>query len=198
MTEFDTLLKQRRSTYMMSANTAVTEEEIIARLRENVSQVPTAYNSQTTRYVVLFGDANRKLWEHIYTVQKDVLDQQLWAQVSQAVASYQAVKGTVLFFEDHDALEKIPAPSASRETYKQNNAGNAQLVTWLTLAELGLGATLNHFNIGYEQGFDSKIREFFNLPDTYEMTAQMPFGAIEQPAYPKEFMDSEEQVQVIK
>lgn len=196
--EFDQLLEKRRSTYMMSANTDVTEEAIVEALRKNVRQVPTAYNSQTTRYVVVFGDANKKLWEHIYDVQKDVLDSELWTQVGPVVNSYKDVKGTVIFFEDHNALENIPSPGNSRNIYKQNNAGNGQLVTWLTLAELGLGATLNHFNIGFEQGFDSKIREFFNLPDTYEMTAQMPFGAIEQPAYPKDFMDSEEQVQVIK
>ncbi|MDO4680752.1 MAG: nitroreductase family protein [Aerococcus sp.] len=196
MTEFDQLLKERRSTYVMSANTSVSEDAIVSRLRENLQQVPTAYNAQTTRYVVLFGDANKKLWQHLYDVQKDVLQSDQWEQYGPVIESYQNVLGTVVFFEDQDALEHIPG--GSRETYKQNNAGNGQLVTWLTLTELGLGATLNHFNIGYAQGFDSKVRELFNLPDTYEMTAQMPFGAIEQAPYPKETISTDEQVKVIK
>jgi len=66
----------------------------------------------------------------------------------------------------------------------------------LALAEMDLGANLQHFNIGYEQGFDKGTRELFNLPDSYEMIAQMPFGSIEQEPRKKEFIDTDEQVKV--
>ena len=62
---------------------------------------------------------------------------------------------------------------------------------------MDLEASLQHFNIGYEQGFDKAIREMFNLPASYELIAQMPFGSVEHPAGEKEHIDPTVQVQVI-
>ncbi|HBY89433.1 MAG: hypothetical protein ACTHYF_07220 [Ruoffia tabacinasalis] len=54
-----------------------------------------------------------------------------------------------------------------------------QFSMWVTLAELNLGASLQHMNIGFEQGFDKSVKEMFNLAASYELVAQMPFGSIE-------------------
>ena len=67
---------------------------------------------------------------------------------------------------------------------------------WLALAEMDLGASLQHFNVGYEQGFDKGTKEMFNLPESYEMLAQMPFGSVEQEAGEKEHIDADVQVKV--
>ena len=61
---------------------------------------------------------------------------------------------------------------------------------------MDLGASLQHFNVGYEQGFDKATREMFNLPESYEMIAQMPFGSVEQEVGEKEHIDADVQVKV--
>ena len=61
---------------------------------------------------------------------------------------------------------------------------------------MDLGASLQHFNVGYEQDFDKATREMFNLPETYEMIAQMPFGSVEQEISEKEHIDADVQVKV--
>lgn len=196
MSTFVDLIEKRRTIYALGKNTEHTQEEVTARIREVVKQAPTAFNSQTTRVVVLFDEANEKFWDHIYDVQKDVLEGGMWDMMSGVMVGAKDAMGTVLFFEDQDAVDEMPAQGVRGEAYKQNNNANSQYGVWLALAEMDLGASLQHFNVGYEQGFDKGTKEMFNLPESYEMLAQMPFGSVEQAAGEKEHIDTNVQVQV--
>lgn len=196
MTTFVDLLKKRRSIYALGTNSKHSKKEIENRIREVVKHVPTAFNSQTTRVVVLFDEANNKFWDHIYDVQKGVLEGEMWDMMSGIITGAKNGIGTVLFFEDLDAVKKMPTQGTRTEAYKQNNNANAEYAVWLALAEMDLGASLQHFNVGYEQGFDKGTKEMFNLPETYEMIAQMPFGSIEQEAGEKDHIDADVQVKV--
>ena len=198
MSAFLDLLEKRRSIYTIGTNSDYTKEEITDRIRDVMKQVPTAFNSQTTRVVVLFDEAKDKFWDHIYDVQKDVLEGDVWEMMSGTITGSKNGIGTVLFFEDIDAVKQMPAQGIRGEAYKQNNNANAQYAVWLALTEMDLGATLQHFNVGYEQGFDRGTKEMFDLPDSYEMLAQMPFGSIEQEAGEKDHIDPDEQVKVFE
>lgn len=195
-TSFVNLVKKRRSIYALGKNSKYSKQQIEDRIREVVQQVPTAFNSQTTRVVVLFDEANIKFWDHIYDVQKDVLEGETWDMMSGIITGAKNGIGTVLFFENKDEVEKMPARGVRQEAYKQNNNANAQYAVWLALAEMDLGASLQHFNVGYEQGFDKGTKEMFNLPESYEMLAQMPFGSVEQEAGVKEHINTNVQVKV--
>lgn len=196
MSAFVDLLEKRRSIYALGTNSDYSKKDIETRIREVIKQVPTAFNSQTTRVVVLFDDANTKFWDHIYDVQKDVLEGEVWDMMSGIMTGAKNGIGTILFFEDKDAVEKMPAQGVRQEAYKQNNNANAQYAIWLALTEMDLGASIQHFNVGYEQGFDKGTKEMFGLPESYEMLAQMPFGSIEQEASEKEHIDTNIQVKV--
>ncbi|MCG7344862.1 nitroreductase family protein [Sporosarcina sp. ACRSL] len=196
MSTFVELVEKRRSIYALGTNSEYSKKDIENRIREVVKQVPTAFNSQTTRVVVLFDEAKNKFWDHIYDVQKNILEGGMQEWMSGVVTGAKNGIGTVLFFEDLDAAKQMPTQGARTEAYKQNNNANAQYAVWLALAEMDLGASLQHFNVGYEQGFDKATREMFNLPETYEMIAQMPFGSIEQDIDEKEHIDTDVQVKV--
>src|SRR5690625_5719338 len=84
MSAFLDLLEKRRSIYTIGTNSDYTKEEITERIRDVVKQVPTAFNSQTTRVVVLFDEAKDKFWDHIYDVQKDVLEGDVWEMMSRS------------------------------------------------------------------------------------------------------------------
>ncbi|OFU52020.1 nitroreductase family protein [Aerococcus sp. HMSC10H05] len=195
MSDFKDLLTKRRSQYAIGANTDVTAADVTAALNEVIPQVPSAFNSQATRVVVVSGENNVKLWELVKNVQKDVLDEATLNYMTPIMDGARDAVGTILFFEDRDAVESgIPANEERRLIYKNHASANAQLTTWLTLTELGLGANLQHFNIGYEQGFDRSIRELLDLSESWELIAQMPFGSIEAPAADKETIASSELV----
>lgn len=74
MSTFVELVEKRRSVYALGADSEYSKQDIENRIREVVKQVPTAFNSQTTRVVVLFDEASTKFWDHIYDVQKNVLE----------------------------------------------------------------------------------------------------------------------------
>lgn len=197
MSQFTDLIAKRRSTYVIGKNTDLSHEEIVTRIRETAKDVPTANNSQTTRLVVVFGEENIKLWDYIMEVQKEVMPAPMWEMMSGIMAAAKNGIGTVLFFEDTVAVEKGIGANERAEVYKQHNDANSQYAIWLALTDLGLGANLQHMNIGFKQGFDKGIKEMLHLPDSFEMVAQMPFGSIELAPQPKEYIDTEEQVRVI-
>lgn len=196
MSQLTELVKDRRTQYAIGNNTELTNEEIAERLTTVVKDVPSAFNSQTTRIAIVFGDQNVALWDHILDVQKDVLQGEMWDMMSGVMEGAKAGVGTVLFFEDLDAVEAMPVNGTRGEAYKQNNNANAQYATWLALTEMGLGGSLQHFNVGYEQGFDKSIKELLDLPERWELQAQMPFGSIEGETGEKEYIADSERVVV--
>lgn len=198
MSTFVDLVEKRRSIYALGTASRYFKQDIEKRIREVVIKVPSAFNSQITRVVILFDNANIKFWNHIYDVQKDVLEGEMWDMMSSIITGGKEGIGIVLFFEDKDAVESMPARGVRQEAYKQNNNANAQYAVWLALTEMDLGASLKHFNVGYEQGFDKATKEMFDLPESYEMLAQMPFGSIEQEAGEKDHIDTDVQVKVFE
>lgn len=196
MTQFTDLVKKRRTSYAIGNNTELSNKEILDRIREVAREVPSASNSQTTRLVVLFGEDNVKLWDHILDVQKNVLEGAMWDMFSGVMEGAKGGVGTVLFFEDRDTVEGALGKNERAEIYKQHNNANTQYAIWLALTELDLGGSLQHMNVGFEQGFDKSVREMFDLPASYEMIAQMPFGSIEGEASDKEYIDDNERVRV--
>lgn len=197
MSQFTDLVKERRTQYAIGNNTELSNEEIADRILEVAKEIPSASNSQTTRLAIVFGEDNIQLWDHILEVQKDVMPDEVWDMMSGVMEGAKGAVGTVLFFEDLDAVDKMPTSPSRLEVYKQNNNANVQYATWLALTDLGLGGSLQHMNVGYEQGFDKSIKELLDLPERWELQAQMPFGSIEGEPGEKEYIADSERVRVI-
>ena len=60
---FEEAIANRRSQYQISNESPVADEEIVRIIHETVKHVPSAYNSQSTRIVLLLHDEHKKLWE---------------------------------------------------------------------------------------------------------------------------------------
>lgn len=58
---FVDLIKARRTYYSLNDSLPVSKERVTSLVGDLVQAVPSAYNSQTNRAVVLFGDDHRKL-----------------------------------------------------------------------------------------------------------------------------------------
>ena len=59
---FAEAMAHRRSYYSIGSDSSVLDEEIVHIIREAVKNVPSAFNSQSTRIVLLLGDEHKKLW----------------------------------------------------------------------------------------------------------------------------------------
>jgi len=60
---FYKILQKRRTIYGLDRNIGVSEDRIEEVIKDAVNFVPSAFNSQSSRVVVLFGDHHDKLWE---------------------------------------------------------------------------------------------------------------------------------------
>ncbi|MCV2502899.1 MAG: nitroreductase family protein, partial [Neisseriaceae bacterium] len=73
------------------------------------------------------------------------------------------------------------------ETFSNHSSGMAQLAVWTALAKEKIGASLQHYN----PIIDDEVKDYWDIPEKWELVAQMPFGSIESPAGEKSIISRE-------
>lgn len=179
---FNKLTAQRRSIYALGDQLTNSPEEIYDLIITAIKNSPTAFNSQTVRAVVLFGKSSDKVWDIVEVALKEVVkDPQAFAKTQQKIASFRAGFGTVLFLTETDTVHELekqfPAYADNFADWAEQGIGGAQQAVWTALAEQQIGASLQHYN----PLIDDAIHQAFNLPDSWQLRAEMPFGSIEAP-----------------
>lgn len=198
MSTFLDLATKRLSQYHLGSEAKHSVEEIAQYLAEVANQAPSAMNIQASRLIVLQGDDHRKFWDLIKDTQEQVLSKKMFEWFMGVYNGAVTGLGTVLFFEDRTVYETFPNPNpVAREKVKLRNSAIMQYGTWLALTDLGYGASLQHNNLGFEEGHDRSVKELFDLPEDWELTAQMPFGSIETPATSKEKISLDTQLRLL-
>ena len=196
---FNKLTAQRRSIYALGDQLTNSPEEIYDLIITAIKNSPTAFNSQTVRAVVLFGKSSDKVWDIVEVALKEVVkDPQAFANTQKKIASFRAGFGTVLFLTETDTVHELekqfPAYADNFADWAEQGIGGAQQAVWTALAEQQIGASLQHYN----PLIDDAIHQAFNLPDSWQLRAEMPFGSIEAPAGNKDFRDDSEKFKLIK
>ena len=59
------IMKKRRSIYSIKNELPYSEEELIRRLEQVVLTLPTPFNSQSSKMVLLLGENHTKLWKEV-------------------------------------------------------------------------------------------------------------------------------------
>ncbi len=180
-------LVNRRSYYKIGAQSNIPEQEIIDMIDTVMLNAPSAYNSQSTRIVILFGDNHRALWEIVKDVLRRIVDPEDFPRTEEKIeSSFAAGCGTILFFEDQAVVEslkeRMPEYGDQFEGYSIQSSAMHQLAIWTQIEEMGFGASLQHYN----PLIDKRVAARWLLPSAWKLIAQMPFGVrLEIPA-PKE------------
>lgn len=192
--QFIELLKKRRSIYHLGPTPPLAEAEISRLIKEAVKYTPSAFNSQSARAVILFGQQNIKLWQIVQNTLQKIVPADKFSPTAQKIASFAAGNGTILFFDDTDTVkalqEQFPLYQDNFPVWAEQANGMAQLSVWTALAEAGIGASLQHYN----PLIDDEVKKEWQLPQEWKLIAQMPFGSIEAPAGDKTFIPIEERV----
>lgn len=182
-------LEKRRSYYKIKKELPVDASKVIDTIQRLTELVPDAFNMKSSRVVVALGDKQDLLWDSIY----DVFD----GKVSRTkIDSFKAGAGTVLYFYDQDVVkglqEKFPLYAENFPGWALQSSAMLQISIWTGLRELGIGASLQHYN----PVIDEKIHEMFDLPESYLLIAQMPFGGIVEEPAAKEPEDISQRVRI--
>lgn len=175
--KFVEALKNRRSYYDITPKSPVSDKEIMDIVEAVLTYVPSAFNSQTTRMVLLLGENHWRFWEIVReTLRKKVSPQNFKQTEAKIDNSFASGYGTILFFEEQTIIENL---QEEFPRYKDNFPGWSlqtsamhQLITWIMLENVGFGASLQHYN----PLIDEAVLKEWKLPITWKLIAQMPFG----------------------
>jgi len=185
------LFATRRTQYAIGKQLPLPEAQVEHLIHQAIRLAPSSFNSQSSRAIILFGAPHERLWQGIVkeALRPLVPDAKAWAATDAKVESFAAGAGTVLFFEDQDTVQKLqqdfPLYADAFPVFSEHSAGMAQFAVWTALAEVGIGASLQH----YMPLIDAAVAQEWNVPAAWKLRAQMPFGSNEQPLPEKTFMD---------
>lgn len=184
---FKEAVKNRRSLYGISDRSPVSDEQIKEMIEFTLTYVPSAFNSQSTRIVVLLHDHHKKLWEITKGILRKIVPGEAYNATEEKIdRSFASGYGTLLFYEDWSIIENLqrayPAYKDNFPRWAEQASAMHQFVAWTLLEEAGLGASLQHYN----PLIDEALVEGWGIDRNWKLIAQMPFGTPIQPAGPKE------------
>ena len=192
---FIEIIKKRRSVYNLDKQLPVFEDKIIEIIKESLLYVPDAFDMKSQRVLVVSGRKNDDFWNAVY----DTLVVASGGRFSRdRTDSFMDGYGTILYFYDREVVEEYKKKYAMyadkfHDWVMQSNA-MLQFVIWTALANVGVGASLQHYN----PVIDDMVREMFRLPKSWVLVAEMPFGGIAAAPEPRAKEDVDGRVKIVQ
>ncbi|MDH6357867.1 nitroreductase family protein [Parabacteroides sp. PF5-9] len=189
----------RRTNYKLSPQSPISDDEIQEIIRFAVKHIPSAFNSQSTRIVLLLGEQHRKLWELTKSVLKgNKTDEQFASTKNKIDNAFASGYGTVLFYEDGQVIEALqeafPTYKEKFPEWSHHTSAMHQFALWTILTDVGFGASLQHYN----PLIDASVAQTWSIEPHWRLVAQMPFGLPTQHPGEKEFKPVDERIRVFK
>jgi len=196
--DFYNAVKERRTIYGISKETTISDERIEKIIKDAVKHTPSAFNSQSGRVIVLFGEKHNKLWNITKEALRRIVPEDKFPSTEEKINSFHSGYGSVLFFDDYSIVESLqqqfPSYKDNFPIWSMQSNGMLQYVIWTSLENEGLGASLQHYN----PLIDDEVKKEWHIPNNWKLIAQMPFGKPTAPAGEKEFMPLEDRVKIFK
>jgi predicted oxidoreductase (fatty acid repression mutant protein) len=189
-------LKTRRTQYALGKTLPVSKADVAQLIQDAIKHSPSAFNSQSSRAVILFGAESDKFWGFVLDALRKVTPAENFGATEGRIKGFAAGAGTVLFYEDQNVVkglqEKFALYAHNFPIWSEQSSGMAQLAVWTALAGVGIGASLQHYN----PLVDAAAAAEWKVPAGWTLRAMMPFGANAAGFNDKAFMDDGERFRV--
>ncbi|GAT63663.1 nitroreductase family protein [Paludibacter jiangxiensis] len=196
--DFYSAVEARRSFYGISKETVVSDQKIQEVIEHAVKYTPSAFNSQSARLILLLGAQHDQLWDITKEALRKIVPAENFGATEVKIDSFKSGYGTVLYFEDNSVVENLqnqfPPYAHNFPSWSLQASGMHQFVIWTALEAEGFGASLQHYNELIEE--DVKIE--WNVPASWKLIAQMPFGKPTFQPDAKQFQPLEERIKIFK
>lgn len=194
--DFYDAIKDRRTYYSIDKNVDVTKERIQEVVEHAIKYSPSAFNSQSANVVLLFDDNHQMLWDIVKENLRTIISEEKFSETEAKINSFANGYGTLLFFENTEIVKDL---QEQYSLYKDNfpvwasqSNGMLQLAIWTSLEIEGLGVSLQHYN----PLIDNDVKEKWNIPSSWQLVGQMPFGKPTKDPDAKEFRPIEDRLKV--
>lgn len=188
---------ERRTIYALGNDLPVDPRTIVNIAERVLLHTPSAFNSQSSRLIVLFGEQHQQLWDITELKLRQEVGDGDFSNSKQKMDGFRAAAGTVLFYEEHKVVtslqDKFALYAERFPTWAQQTSAMHQYALWVELSTVAVGASLQHYN----PLINDDIAAAFSIPDSWELIAQMPFGNIVEPASEKTYQPLNERMQVL-
>lgn len=174
---FNEAIKHRRSYYALSNEIAIQEQDVKDIIETALLNLPSSFNSQTTRIVLLLNDNHKEFWGITKDILQKIVPADAFEQTRNKIdSSFASGYGTILFYEDIEkveSLQKAFATYADRfPVWAEHTSAIHQFAIWTMLEDAGLGASLQHYN----PLVDEQVAKRWSINPKWKLIAQMPFG----------------------
>ena len=198
--EYQDAIAARHSAYMLDdrmEDAGVSADDVLAMLRSIAPKVPSSYNSQSARLVLLTGEDHRRFWGIVEDILRaKVNDDKRFARTEVKLRGFAAAAGTVLFYEIDSVTEGLketyPSYADVFPTWAEHGNAMIQFAVWTGFYDMGLAANIQHYN----PIIDARVADEFSVPEGYRLVAQMVFGRETQVPAGKPKLSGEDMVSV--
>lgn len=187
-------MEKRHSVYALKKELPLPVQGVVEMVKNAVRLTPSSFHSQGGRLLILLGEEHEKLWKDVVlgAIRKVTADDEAYKKSEEKILGcFASGAGTVLFFEDTAAVEKLqndfPSYAAAFPSFAVESSAMSQFAVWVALAEQNIGASLQHYN----ELIAETVASTFQVDPKWKLTCQMPFGGIAQPAEAKPFISDE-------
>lgn len=179
----------RRSEFSLSKDIQLTDKEVESLISDMLEHTPAAFNKQSQSVLLLLGEKHEAFWDHLADVMKTFVPAEQFVKTKAKMNAFKAAFGTILFYEDMSVIEeladKFPLYKEKFNNWSYEQSGSLQTNIWVALRTKHIGASLQHYN----ELIEDYVKDTYNLPQSWELRGQMPFGKIIKPAAKKDKID---------
>jgi predicted oxidoreductase (fatty acid repression mutant protein) len=188
----ETIIKRRSIRRLKKSNDV--NREVIEEILKTAMYVPSAFNMQSYRIVVLDGSNHDDLWDIVEEMLIEKMGKEKYIErgTDNKIRGFRGGNGTLLVFEDEKVLEekreKFKSYREQVPSWSYQGSGIIQYAIWLQLVEVGLSASLQHYN----PMIDERVKERFKIDDRWSLISQIPYGLSDEELEPREFVPFEQ------
>ncbi|KAF2672873.1 Nitroreductase [Microthyrium microscopicum] len=169
-------VRNRRTYYALNKDAPVSDTRIQEILKEAVLNVPSSFNSQSARLLVLLGKDHDEFWDIVLEALEGVTPADKFESTKGRIAGFKGAYGSILFYEDPEPVNKLVSQFAlyadKFPVWSEHTSAMHQFALWTGLEAEGFGANLQHYN----PIVDAKVADRWNVPLEWSLKAQLVFG----------------------
>ncbi|KAH3920271.1 hypothetical protein HBI56_067690 [Parastagonospora nodorum] len=183
-------VKERRTYYALNKEAPISDKRITEIAEQAVLHVPSSFNSQSTRLVVLLNKDHDTFWGHVLDVLKPLVPEDQFPSTAERINGFKGAYGTILFYEDPEPVEKLrkafPEYAHHFGDWSEQTDAMHQYALWVALEAEGFGANLQHYN----PIIDQKAAQQWSIPLEWKLRGQLVFGGRAGGVGEKEFQET--------
>ncbi|KAF4628873.1 hypothetical protein G7Y89_g9278 [Cudoniella acicularis] len=143
-------IASRRTYYALSKSSPISDAKIQEIIKSVILNVPSSFNSQSTRVVLLVKEEHDKLWEIVKEVLKAIVPAEQYPATEKKLNGFKGAYGTVMFFTARSVVkgmqDKFALYADRFPPWATESGAMHQFAVWTALEAEGLGANLQHYN----------------------------------------------------